>query len=194
MATGTSSGLLEDPEGNAQSLFKHEILHQYMRPFISMVGSASPGRRLVVLDGFAGRGRYADGTPASAELILQAIQKLGGSRQVAAFFVEKEIKDFQVLSGVVGEYRAGGLLAKALPGRVEEHLDAVITTATGVPLFLFLDPCGAGVPFDRLTAVLAGPRRPERPRTELLLNFSADLSRRAAGTLNAGHPSTTWCS
>lgn len=76
MATGTSSGLLEDSNRHAQSVFKHEILRQYMVPFVAMLGSYSAGKRVVVLDGFAGRGRYSDGTPASAELILQAVESL----------------------------------------------------------------------------------------------------------------------
>ena len=189
MATGTSGGLLEDPNRHAQSVFKHEILRQYMPPLVSMLGSYSAGKRVVVLDGFAGRGRYLDGTPASAELILQAMENLKRSRQVSAFFVEKNGKDHGALSAVVEEYVARGLLAKAMPGTVDEHLDAVVAAAAGVPLFLFLDPCGAGLPFSRLTALLTGSRRYVRPQTELLLNFSADLSRRAAGVLNGGQVS-----
>jgi three-Cys-motif partner protein len=192
VATGTSGGLLEDPNRHAQSVFKHEILRQYMPPFVAMIGSYSTGKRVVVLDGFAGRGRYPDGTPASADLILQAMESLKHSRQVSAFFVEKDRGDYQVLSAIVDEYVSRDLLAKSLPGSVEEHLDAVVMAATGVPLFLFLDPCGAGLPFARLAGMLTGPRRDFRPQTELLLNFSADLSRRSAGALNAGqldHPS-----
>jgi three-Cys-motif partner protein len=191
VATGTSAGLLEDSSRHAQSVFKHEILRQYMPPLVAMLGSYSDRKRVVVLDGFAGRGRYPDGTPASAELILQAMESLRQSRQVSAFFVEKSEKDYQALSAVVDEYIGRGLLAKATSGAVDGHLDAIVTAANGVPLFLFLDPCGANLPFTQLAAILTGPRRHIRPQTELLLNFSADLSRRAAGTLKAGqldHP------
>jgi three-Cys-motif partner protein len=191
VATGTSGGLLKNSDSHAQSVFKHEILRQYMPPFVAMLGSSSPGKRVVVLDGFAGRGRYLDGAPASAELILQAMEGLRRSREVSAFFVEKDEADYQVLSAVVGEYVARGLSARTLPGLVEDHLDEVVRAALGVPLFLFLDPCGAGLPFARLAGLVAGPRRHVRPQTELLLNFSADLSRRSAGVLRAGqidHP------
>lgn len=188
MATGTSAGLL-DSSSHAQSVFKHEILRQYMPVFVAMLGSYSHRKRVVVLDGFAGRGRYPDGTPASAELILQAMESLKHSRQVLAFFVEKREKDNRALAAVIDEYVTRGVLAKALPGAVEEHLDTVVAAANGVPLFLFLDPCGAGLPFTRLAKVLVGPRRHVRPQTELLLNFSADLSRRAAGALNVGQVS-----
>ncbi len=186
MATGTSGGLLDDPEGHAQSVLKHAILRQYMLPFVAMVGSTSSRGRMVVLDGYAGRGRYRSGEPGSAELILRVIKNFRYSRQVLAYFVEKEPKDFVALAAVVSEYARQGIFAKALPGAVEDHLDAVIAAADGYPLFLFLDPCGAVVPFDRLAAVLAGQRRLRRPQTEALLNFSAGLSRRAAGVLRAG--------
>jgi three-Cys-motif partner protein len=186
MATGTSGGLLDDPEGHAQSVFKHAILSRYMLPFVSMVGSTSSRGRIVVVDGYAGRGRYRNGQPGSAELILQVIKRFRHSRQVLAYFVEKEPKEHAALAAVVAEYGRQGLLARALPGAVEDHLGTIIAAADGYPLFLFLDPCGAVVPFDQLATVIAGRQRSRRPQTELLLNFSAGLSRRAAGVLRAG--------
>ncbi|MEV0826350.1 three-Cys-motif partner protein TcmP [Nonomuraea rubra] len=186
MAKGTASGLLEDRDGNAQSVFKHEILSQYLEPFLSMVGSTAKGRRLVVLDGFAGRGRYPDGTPASAERILQAMLRLRRIRDVSAFFVEKQPDDFQELAAVVEEYATRGVHAAALEGKVEQHLEKVLDSAGGIPLFLFLDPTGAGLSFKQLAMVLTGRRQGKKPVTEVLLNFSADLSRRVVGALKSG--------
>jgi three-Cys-motif partner protein len=104
MATGTSGGLLDDPEGHAQSVFKHAILSKYMLPFVAMVGSASSGRRMVVLDGYAGRGRYRGGEPGSAELILQVIKNFRDSRQVLAYFVENSA--FALMRPVIAARRA----------------------------------------------------------------------------------------
>jgi len=185
MATGTAAGLL-DSSDHAQSVFKHAIIRRYMKPFLAMTGSTSQDRRVVVLDGFAGRGRYPDGTPASAELILRAVRDLQGSRTVATFFVENDPKQYRELGIVVGEYAAQGLEAKALPGVADDHLDQVIDSARGVPLFLFLDPCGALLPFRRLAWVLGNARRSLWPPTEVLLNFSADFTRRTTGQLVAG--------
>ncbi|MEW2353055.1 three-Cys-motif partner protein TcmP [Spirillospora sp. NPDC029432] len=186
MATGTKGGLLGDGDQHAQSVFKHHVLQAYLRMFVAMTGSTARDKRVVVLDGFAGRGRYDSGQPASAELILQTIAELKTSRKVTSFFVEKNRADHQVLAGVIAEYAAVGMDASALPGKVEEHLEQVVTAAAGVPLFLFLDPCGAGVSFERLKGLLTGPRQPHKPQTEVLLNFSADLSRRIAGALERG--------
>jgi three-Cys-motif partner protein len=116
---------------------------------------------------------------------LQAIRRLRHIRNVSAFFAEKDSELCPVLAGVVAEYVSQGLVAEALSGRVEEHLDQVLASARGVPLFLFLDPCGAGMNFDLLAEVLTGPRAATRPVTEVLLNFNADLSRRVAGTLRS---------
>jgi three-Cys-motif partner protein len=102
------------------------------------------------------------------------------------FFVENDQAQYQELDVVVREYVAQGLRAKALLGSADDHLDEVIRVAYGVPLFLFLDPCGALLPFRRLARVVGSARRNVRPQTELLLNFSADFTRRTAGQLAAG--------
>lgn len=183
MAKGTSSGLL-DQQGS-QSIFKHKLLEAYVLPFAEMTGSKARDRRVVLLDGFAGRGRYPDGSPGSAELILQSSSRATRAN-IESIFVEKRRSDFQQLAALVAEYRAHGVRAEALPNDVRLHLPLVLQQATGVPLFLFLDPCGANLPYDELTAIVHGPRRAQWPPTEVLLNFSADLTRRAAGALKAG--------
>lgn len=185
MARGTAAGLLESPGPHPQSQFKHEILRQYLDPFAGMTGSQNSAGRLVILDGYAGIGRYPSGEPASAELIMKTAQRFK-KRKVQPFFIEAHRPRFVSLQAVVAEYAAKGVEATAKQGKVEDHLDAVVQMATNVPLFMFLDPCGAVVPFDTLASILTGPRRSSRPATEVLLNFSADFTRRTAGALRAG--------
>jgi three-Cys-motif partner protein len=183
MAVSTSAGLLD--RNHSQSIFKHAILRRYVTPYAAMVGSSSPGHRVAIVDGFAGRGRYPDGTPGSGELILRAAAK--ASRAIVeATLVEKKRTDYEKLAQVVGEYQARGVRAVAHQGLVHEHLSSIVAAAKGIPLFLFLDPCGAGLPFMDLARVLDGERRRVRPSTEVLLNFSADFTRRATGALAAG--------
>jgi len=165
-------------------VFKHAILNSYIIRFAIMTASKIPGKRAVLLDGFAGRGRYPDRTPASGEHLLMAASKARNSAQVEVVLVEQEPKDFAELAALTDEYRARGVAAEALPGDVADHLPAVLEAAEGVPLFLFLDPCGANLPFQVLQKALAGARRKAWPRTEALLNISADLTRRAAGVIN----------
>lgn len=68
MATGTTGGLLDTAK--ATSVFKHEILQQYVPPYVAKVGSTASGNRVMLVDGFAGRGRFDDGTVGSAEYFL----------------------------------------------------------------------------------------------------------------------------
>lgn len=180
MATGTSGGLLD--ERAAQSHFKHQLLVNYVVPFTAMTGSTAIGRRVVVLDGYAGRGRYTDGTAASSEILLRSARK-SQKITIELFLVEKNREDFESLAHVTKIYVDQGVKATASHGRVEQFLPAVIEQAKDVPLFMFLDPTGAVLPFAELETILACSRRSERPPTEVLLNFSADLSRRTAGLL-----------
>ncbi|MEU4626901.1 three-Cys-motif partner protein TcmP [Actinoplanes sp. NPDC023801] len=183
VAKGTSSGLLD--QQRTQSVFKHKLLEDYVLPFAEMTGSKVEGRRVVVVDGFAGRGRYPDGQPGSAELMLRTAERASRAA-IEPILVEKKPADFKQLAAVAMEYRARGVRAETLPDDVLQHLPLIIERASGVPLFLFLDPCGANLPYDALAAVVSGPRRPLWPATEVLLNFSADLTRRASGALKAG--------
>lgn len=185
MATGTAAGLLDEPGGHPQSVLKHAILRRYLQPFVMMTGSRSPDHRVLLVDGYAGTGRYTDDSPGSAELLLKAAEG-AALRQVEAMFVEGDAGNFARLEPVVAEYVARGVRAMAFSGRVEEHLAEVQARAVGIPLFLFLDPCGAVVPFDVLAALLSTTRGPGEAPTEVLLNFSAGLTKRTVGALLKG--------
>lgn len=189
MAKGTRAGLLDNQQ--AQSVFKHELLRGYALPFVVMTASKIPGRRAAVVDGYAGRGRYDDGRPASAELLLQAAHRASTSTQVEVLLVERHRDDYRRLSTVAAEYRDRGLKAEAFHGLVQDHLPEIVARADGASLFLFLDPCGAILPFVDLHRLLRRSRGSSWPRTEALLNFSADFTRRAAGVLHSNrhdHP------
>lgn len=70
MATGA-----EDRYWDKQSLssvLKHEFLSRYLPVFAGKTGSKPNG--VVYLDGYVGRGRYDDGQPGSAELILKIVE------------------------------------------------------------------------------------------------------------------------
>ena len=183
MATGTSAGLLD--EARPQSVFKHAILDQYMIRFATMTASTLTPRRSVLVDGFAGRGQHSDGSAASAEFMMLAAQKSKQHTQIVMFLVEKAKKDFEVLDRVADQYRSRGLTIETRHGDCGTYLDEMVDLARGASLFLFLDPCGANLPWSQLLPVLSKSRG-SWPRTEALLNFNADLTRRAGGQLHKG--------
>lgn len=169
------------------SVFKHDLLRRYLPQFAGKTGSVASG--VVYLDGYAGRGRYQNDKPASAERILQ-IAENQGTRGIKyrIFFHETDPDSYAALKVVVDEYNVRGVQAEASPEEVIDGLAKVITAAEGMPLFLFLDPCGLGIPFSDLVSTLSGPRAARWPPTEVLLNFSLEAVRRIGGHVPSATP------
>lgn len=182
MATGTDGGLLDSPR--PQSVYKHGILEQYVIRFATMTASRLSPKRAVLFDGFAGRGRFSTGEAGSAEHMMLAAQKVRASTTIDLLLVEKAPQDYASLNSVANEYRDRGIKIVSHNGDCGVYLDEAVNFANGASLFLFLDPCGAVLPMDSIRAVLR--TRGTWPRTEVLLNFSADLIRRAGGQLKKG--------
>jgi three-Cys-motif partner protein len=180
MPRGADDRFWEGP--GLPSVFKHTLIDKYVPQFAGMTGSRA-GKRVVFMDGFAGRGRFSDGSPASAERILRIAHNQGNKGTVfwTCFFVERKKSDAVELATVVDDYVRLGVNASAHHGSVLDVLDDVLRAARGCPLFLFLDPCGLGIPYDRLIALLRNERRAQWPPTEILVNFSLDALRRIAG-------------
>ena len=191
MATGARDEYWARP--NLPTIFKHDLLQRYLPPFAGMTGSQTSERRLVYLDGYAGRGRYDDGKPGSAERVLKIAmdQKARVNLAWKCYFVEADPSSSTALTTVVQEYVAAGVEAVGHHGGVLDVLDEVIADACGCPFFAFLDPCGLGVPMDRLTAILTGERRATKPPTEVLLNFSLEAVRRIGGHVSSPHANAT---
>ncbi|MFJ5121353.1 three-Cys-motif partner protein TcmP [Kitasatospora sp. NPDC088548] len=179
MSKGTSGEYWSEPE--LPSVFKHALLSRYMPKFGGMTGAY--GRRVTYLDGYAGEGRYENGEPGSAARILQIAADLQAKAGIhwTCFFAEKSAPSFAQLGSLVAEYQARGVDARAFRGDVLGYFDEVLAAATGQPLFLFLDPCGLALPFERLVDVLAKGRPGLKPPTEFLLNFSMMAIRRIGG-------------
>jgi len=163
-----------------QSFMKHQVLKRYGMVFTQKLSRGGQRLPVVLVDGYAGTGRYKDGTPASSEILLQAAV----AAEPGSTFVELVEPDeaFQPsLNQVADEYRclvAGNpAFVTVSQGTVQQHLPAILRRASGRHLFLFLDPCGAGLSFDEMVQ-LHGRDGGGWPRTEILLNFSGHLVRR----------------
>ena len=184
MSTGTSGNYWQAKA--LPSVFKHELLKRYLPPFGAMVSSTSPGGKLVYLDGYAGEGRYKDGSLGSAAIVLgiAAGQQQRIHRDWTLFLSERDKDSFESLEEVAADYIRRGVDARTRRFEVDEVLDEVLEAAKGLPLFLFLDPCGLGVPFDRLVGVL-NSRPGARPPTEFLLNFTMTGVRRIGGNVRS---------
>jgi len=162
----------EEPQGAA--VFKHALLRQYLRPFVSKTGSRS-GRKVAYLDAFAGAGAYDDGSPGSPQLAMATAEALSGIRELRCFFVESDKANFERLSGLIKQSSVAET-ARAMRGDASDYLDEVMQQVAGLPLFAFVDPFGLGIPFNDLVGKLckrtswANGRR-DGPATEILVNF-----------------------
>ena len=171
-------------------MLKHGVLTRYAPPFVAKVGSTSDRSRVVVLDGYAGEGRYADGTDGSPIFFVETARRMAPTRVLELIFVEKERSRFQKLQEVLAA-EAAGVTYSAWHGPLTAHLDAALAAADGLPLFAFLDPCGVGLPFTDITAKIFGrPSYQYAPATEVLLNFSAEAVRRIGGRLKESEGAT----
>ena len=76
-------------------------------------------------------------------------------------------------------------------GPVEDHVDTVLANAGDLPLFVFLDPYGLTISFDRVVHVLKSRDKAGhystllQPKTELLMNFSYEAVRRISGVVRS---------
>jgi three-Cys-motif partner protein len=163
-------------ERHAAAVFKHGILQRYAVVFASKAGSATRGGRVVFLDGYAGPGRYRDGSPGSPLLFARSAKRVAHNRHVRGFFVESEDDYFANLQTMLDEL--GDCRLTPLHGQLDDHLSAILAEAHEAALFAFLDPFGPALGRDRLVRELL--RRPSGP-TEVLLHFSLSTVARTGG-------------
>ncbi|MGI5147260.1 hypothetical protein ACQEVC_12920 [Plantactinospora sp. CA-294935] len=109
------------------AILKHAIMDQYVDPFVGKTGKYSPDRRVGIIDGYAGEGRYESGDEASpALLIRKARTLLNIDRRLESYFVASEPNSLARLQQVVNA-EAAGLPVHVFSGSIEEHLDHPLT-------------------------------------------------------------------
>lgn len=176
----------EQPQGAA--IFKHAVLQEYAPIFASKVGSASRGNRVDIVDGYAGRGWYEDGSAGSPGRVLETAGKLAARRRVHCWFIEEDRRNFEILEAGLAEAGAD-LRVTPLLGTMSEHLPRILSETTTFPLFAFIDPFGLGLPFEQVVDGLMARTgwingRRSGPATEVLMNFVYAGIYRNAGQLN----------
>jgi three-Cys-motif partner protein len=175
------------------AVLKHAILSRYLVVYASKTGKSSPGRRVVYFDGYAGPGRYGDGTagsPLIAARVARNLASLQPPRLLDLFLVEKDLDAVELLRQVMAtEGKVLGVQPSIHDGNVAEYLDLLLAACRGVPLFGFLDPYGRGLPLNSIVKLMNRRRDSQgRPQTELLINFSDINVRRVGGLLTTQSP------
>lgn len=180
---------------------KHEILRRYLDAWYSILG-ASQAEQLLIVDGFAGRGKYNGGEAGSPALIHDAAVRAVGrgvAQKITIACSEATPGNYECLKGVVAELpECPGVEVRA---RERTFSDAASPLAEWlahqkrrVPTFVFVDPFGfTGVPLELIRALMAVEH------VEVLLTFMArDMSRfltleTVEETLNEFFGGEAWC-
>ncbi len=163
---------------------KHRVLARYMKAWMPILAHAAKARRrradLVIVDGFAGRGRYVGGE-AGSPLILHSIScdmaESGVADETELFFVERDSENHAALSSAIDAQPAVPGVIVRTPIQAE-----FVTVAPGIldqlhrrprPSFWFVDPFGfSGVPLALVRQIL------EPARSEIFITFMArDVNR-----------------
>jgi three-Cys-motif partner protein len=182
-------------EIKAAAVLKHAILRRYLHVYVAKTGTYAPGRRVVYFDGYAGPGRYDDGTdgsPLIAAGVARSVAALRSPRQLDLFLVEKDPDAVKQLRQVMAaEGKDLGVEPAIHEGDVAKYLDSLLAASQRVPLFGFIDPYGRGLPPQSLAKIMNRNRADQgRPQTELLINFSDITVRRIGGLLTTQSPQT----
>lgn len=158
-------------------MFKHGILSRYPVIFASKTGWG--GRPVAFLDGYAGRGEYADGSPGSPTLLAATASKVGSFRGVTGIYVEKDRADFLNLQQVIAKYNRPN--DQILCGDLRDHLPKILDDTRGAALFAFLDPFGTALDQEQISGPLLS--RHSTAPVEVLLHMSVGTVARLGGLL-----------
>jgi three-Cys-motif partner protein len=168
------------------TLAKIELVGRYVGKWVSIVGRAGAfrGRKILIVDGFAGPGVYSDGELGSpiaairAASASMAIAKNAGAWQADEVYfelVERSRPMYESLQSQIGALEIPkGIHVSIRHGSFEKQLHEIRGARPwafrhGFPLFAFVDPFGAkGVPFSAVREVLGSGT------SELFLNLDAD--------------------
>lgn len=145
---------------NAQAVLKHGVLTRYAYYFSGRAGHATDGR-VAFIDGYAGEGRYKDGSPGSPLLLASQAQRTTLiNRDTKLAFVEPNEQRRDKLNRALAD--AGVVPDAVLDEPFEAVADSLLERYADCAILLFADPFGLGMSLDVLERVLraSSPRRP----------------------------------
>lgn len=169
------------------SKIKDQVLGSYMSPYLAKV--AMLGKPILLIDAFAGPGKFEDGTDGSPIIICQAAEKRIPN-QYQAIFVNKNKDHHQKLSKTMEFFIQEHKVVPIL-GTAESLLERLKGQLTNQTIFLYIDPFNLrGWEFSTLEPFLG---RDKRFSTEIVINLSIPAIHRLAArnSIKAGRRAPT---
>ncbi len=165
-----------------QTQVKHAVLSNYLTKWIAILGRPNPDRprTLHYVDGFAGRGRYADGEDGSPIIAMRVGHELHEHRQgdvsLRCYNVEHDPENFASLEREVetARPRYPSVGVKNYQGTFQEHADGILEVVpASQAAFVFFDPFGYdGVDLAEVLKFV------ERRYHEVFVNFQSSFVNR----------------
>jgi three-Cys-motif partner protein len=151
-----------------QAVLKHGVLARYAHYFAGRAGAATNGQ-VAFIDGYAGEGRYEDGSPGSPLLLAsQATRAELFGRHVKLALVEQDAGRRGRLQQSLSE--AEVVPDQILGGSFEAEIHALLDRYAGHAVLLFVDPFGLGISRTTLQQILR--RRSRAQPIDVLYHFS----------------------
>lgn len=156
------------------SKIKDQVLASYMPAYLAKV--AKLGKRIILIDAFAGPGQFDDGSDGSPLIICQAAERYVPG-QYQAVFVNRENDLHQKLTEAIRDFSEKGS-AVPIQGTATDLLSQVEGQLSDQTVFLYLDPFGLkGCEFSTIRPFL---QRDKRYSTEVVINLSVPTMHRLA--------------
>jgi three-Cys-motif partner protein len=149
------------------SIYKDMILSYYLKPYLPKV--CSLGKPVVLVDCFAGPGRFEDGSDGSPLIIAKAIRQANKEKSASAIFIEAKKKYYCRLQDSVKDYKE---ICRTVNGSFEESAREIARIARNKTIFVYIDPYGIKpLRFDTLSGIYRNIAYGSS--VEVLLNFNA---------------------
>ncbi len=166
---------------------KHRLLEEYLKGWLSILTRGGQRReplvRLLLVDGFAGRGRYVGGEAGSPLILVRVANEFvkWGIKQhnplraeIHIAFIEHNPHNYKALVSEINaaqsdpDKRPEVILHPPIQGEFANAIHSMLNEARikKTPMFVFADPFGfAGIPLSAFRAILAVQR------TEVFITF-----------------------
>lgn len=145
------------------SIIKDNILQWYLTPYISKILYTQ--KPLVLVDCFAGKGKFDDGEDGSPLIIakkIQAVLNADKSKKIGGIFIENKYGKF------LKDNLQGFSNCKVIEGTFEDNFDGILKP--GRNIFLYIDPYGIkSLDFSRFEKL----RSTGFNSYEMLMNFNS---------------------
>lgn len=153
-------------EKKGWSLTKDEIVSFYLKPYINKIIRTK--KPLVIVDCFAGKGKFDDGTIGSPLIISDRINEVisrNSKADISAIFIEKKYHSF------LKRNTSHLPFCKVLPGTFEDNTKEILVHSDNSKnLFLYIDPYGIlSLDFSRFQKFC----KARFSSIEMLLNFNS---------------------